>query len=163
MFPFRFVYGLGQGFALTLILSRFLYHSIETHVVPSSLLPIVLRNLRVALFPKNSVGPPAPPAPSAAERLEIQRKAASSILALVPRLLTNTYYCTHDEEEIVSAIEDDILRPFGDAYLNKHVVYGILELILVRIMPELGEQSISALLAERGVVWADAASPEDLA
>lgn len=124
---------------------------------------MVLRNLRVALFPKNSVGPPAPPPPSAEERAEIQRKAASSILALVPGFVTQKFYSTRDEDEILGAIENDILCPFGDQYLNKHLVYGILELILVRVMPELGEQSISALLAERGVVWTDTASLEDVA
>lgn len=132
-------------------------------MVPPSLLPMILRNLRVALFPKNAMGPPAPPAPSLEERLEIQNKTARSILALLPKYVAHTYYSTSDEDKITSALEDDILRPFGDEYLNKHIVYGILELILVRIMPELGEQSVSALLAERGVVWTDAASVDDLA
>lgn len=132
-------------------------------MVPPSLLPIILRNLRVALFPKNAMGPPAPPAPSPDERLEIQRRTASSILALLPEFVAHTYYSTSEGDKITSAIEDGILRPFEDEYLNKHVVYGILELILIRIMPELGEQSVSALLAERGVVWTDAASMEDFA
>lgn len=152
----------GQGFTLTLILPRLLYHSIETHVVPSSLIPMILRNLRVALFPKNSMGPPASPAPSPDERSEIRRRAASSMFTLMPRFATHTYYSTQDEDSIINTIEDDILRPFEDEYLNKHIVYSILELVLVRIMPELGEQPVSALLAERGVVWADVSSPQDV-
>jgi hypothetical protein len=108
------------------------------------------------------MGPPAPPAPSPDERPEIRWRSASSIFTLLPRFATQTYYSTQDEDRIISAIEDDMLRPFEDEYLNKHIVYSILELVLVRIMPELGEQPVSALLAERGVVWADASSSQDV-
>lgn len=125
------------------------------HAVPPSLLPIVLRNLRATLFPKNSMGPPAPPAPSPEERLTIRRKTASLMLALIPTFVASKFYSTSDEDEIISVIEDDILHPFDDEYLNKHLVYSILELVLVRLMPELCEQPISALLAERGVIWPD--------
>ena len=34
-------------------------------------------------------------------------------------------------------IEHDILDCFGDAYMNKHLVYGILEAIILRLVPEL--------------------------
>lgn len=145
---------------LTMILRRFLYHAIETHVLPPSLLPIVLRSLRVTLFPKNSMGPPAPPTPSSEESVEIRRRTAKSILDPIPAFIAHTYYATRDEDEIVKTIEDDALCPFDDAYLNKHLVYSILELILIRLIPELGEQPISALLAERGVAWPEITTDE---
>lgn len=46
---------------------------------------------------------------------------------------------------------EEILDVFGDAYLNKHLVYNILELVIVRLVPELGESTPSELLSERGV------------
>ena len=50
---------------------------------------------------------------------------------------------------------EEILDVFGDAYLNKHLVYSILELVIVRLVPELGESTPSELLSERGVVLAE--------
>lgn len=107
------------------------------------------------------MGPPAPPAPSEEERMVIRRRTATSILTLIPPLVARTFFSITDEDEIVSAIEDDMLHPLDDEYLNKHLVYGILELVLVRLLPELGEQPVSALLAERGVIWAETFLPEE--
>ncbi|KAL2020248.1 hypothetical protein VTK56DRAFT_8572 [Thermocarpiscus australiensis] len=58
----------------------------------------------------------------------------------------------HDEaadERILDEIERGILDVFGDAYCNKHLVYAVVELILVRLMPELAEKGVLELWAER--------------
>lgn len=44
---------------------------------------------------------------------------------------------------------EEILDLFGDEYCNKHLMYGILELILVRLMPELSERRVGELMAEK--------------
>ncbi|KAI1378253.1 hypothetical protein F4677DRAFT_388788 [Hypoxylon crocopeplum] len=54
-----------------------------------------------------------------------------------------------DERRILSEIETGILDVFSDPYCNKHLVYGILELVLVRLMPELAEKGVIELWAER--------------
>jgi len=54
-----------------------------------------------------------------------------------------------DEEAILEEIERGILDVFSDAYCNKHLVYGIVELILLRLLPELGEKGVSELWSER--------------
>lgn len=54
-----------------------------------------------------------------------------------------------DESRILSEIETDILDVFSDPYCNKHLAYGILELILVRLMPELAEKGTIELWEER--------------
>jgi hypothetical protein len=53
------------------------------------------------------------------------------------------------DERILSNIEGGILDVFSDVYCNKHLMYGVLELILVRLMPELAENSITDLWEER--------------
>lgn len=53
------------------------------------------------------------------------------------------------DARIVSEIESDILDVFGDAYCNKHLMYGALELILVRLIPELAEKGVMELWEER--------------
>ncbi|RYP32269.1 hypothetical protein DL767_005320 [Monosporascus sp. MG133] len=54
-----------------------------------------------------------------------------------------------DEERILYEIETGIIDVFSDTYCNKHLMYGILELILVRLMPELAEKGVIELLEER--------------
>lgn len=54
-----------------------------------------------------------------------------------------------EESRILSEIETGILDVFSDPYCNKHLVYGILELILVRLMPELAEKGVIELWEER--------------
>ena len=49
-------------------------------------------------------------------------------------------------------IEEEILGWSDDVWLNKYLIYGILELVLCRICPEIKEKSPSELLAERGIV-----------
>jgi len=55
------------------------------------------------------------------------------------------------KEELLEAIETDLLDPFSDSYCNKHLIFAIIEIVLVKIIPELSEHSISGLLEERGV------------
>ena len=44
-----------------------------------------------------------------------------------------------------------MLDVFGDAELNRYWIYGLLELFLVRLAPELADRSWSELMRERGV------------
>lgn len=92
---------------------------------------------------------------------------------MIPRLVARVYFATsnnsnggNDEkgretdsddevfEDMIGQIEE-MLDVFGDAYMNKHLVYSILELVFVRLIPEMGERSTSELLMERGVALRD--------
>ena len=53
-----------------------------------------------------------------------------------------------EEEEMILEIEA-ILDVFGDPYMNKHMVFGIVELLLLRLVPELGVKSAGELMKER--------------
>lgn len=44
---------------------------------------------------------------------------------------------------------EDVLNVFGDNYCNKHLLYGIIELIIVRLIPELAEKGVEELWEER--------------
>ncbi|KAI1492493.1 hypothetical protein F5X96DRAFT_380824 [Biscogniauxia mediterranea] len=54
-----------------------------------------------------------------------------------------------DEDRILSEIETGILDIFSDPYCNKHLLYGVIELLLVRLIPELAEKGIGELWEER--------------
>lgn len=152
------------------LLYRFLHNTITTNVTPwPTLLPTILLNLRIALFPFNSRGPPPPPPPSPEEQLKIRRRAAEAVLSLIPKPVARVYFASslpnnsnsngkednanseEEGEEIITQLEE-ILDIFGNAYLNKHLVYNILELVVVRLVPEMGECTTAELLAERGVL-----------
>jgi hypothetical protein len=133
--------------------------------LPPSILPPLLLNLRIALFPGNAQGPPALEPPSSEERLQIRRRCAEAILSLVPPLVSRVYFNVDEdkegEDEMLRQVED-ILDVFGDVYCNKHLVYNILELIIVRLVPELRESTPSELLSERGVLVAEGKHEDSL-
>ncbi|OJD15281.1 hypothetical protein AJ78_04466 [Emergomyces pasteurianus Ep9510] len=56
-----------------------------------------------------------------------------------------------EQEALLSAIEHDILDLFADKYCNKHLMYSIIESVLVKLLPELSEHGVAELMAERGV------------
>lgn len=107
---------------------------------------MLLRFARAAVFPNNA---PAPPRtiPSAAEALLIRQRCAQTILSLIPTKIQDIYFGS-DVERRVREVED-VLNTFSDPYCNKHLIYGIIELVLVRLMPELAEKGVEELLAER--------------
>ncbi|KAL2129119.1 hypothetical protein VTI74DRAFT_8196 [Chaetomium olivicolor] len=54
-----------------------------------------------------------------------------------------------DDEMILEEIERAFLDVFSDAYCNKHLVYSVVELVLVRLLPEIAEKGVLELWAER--------------
>ncbi|CRG85780.1 Elongation factor G 1 [Talaromyces islandicus] len=52
---------------------------------------------------------------------------------------------------LLEAIETDLLDPFSDAYCNKHLIFAVVESVLVKLLPELSERGITELMEERGV------------
>lgn len=54
-----------------------------------------------------------------------------------------------DDREIMIKEFEAVLDIFGDSYCNKHLIYGILELVLVRLVPEIGEKGVKQLMEER--------------
>ncbi|KAF7180738.1 hypothetical protein CNMCM7691_010029 [Aspergillus felis] len=61
---------------------------------------------------------------------------------------------------ILQAIERDILDLFADEYCNKHLIYSIIETVLVKLVPELSDHSITELMEDRGIAFAADQVPE---
>ncbi|KAH6610714.1 hypothetical protein Trco_000734 [Trichoderma cornu-damae] len=152
---------------------RLLSHHIQSLFNPSHLPPI-LRSLRGALFPNNSPGSSAlVPPRSEKELLALRRRAASAIWGLLPTSVTRVYFGgrlwrsgglfsssddvgaqsaaaadEEDDERILGELES-LLDVVGDEYCNKHLMYSVLELVLVRLMPELSDKGVVELWEER--------------
>lgn len=67
-------------------------------------------------------------------------------------------YKDDEDDALLSAIEHDLLDLFSDSYCNKHLIYSIVELVLVKLIPEMGEHSVTELMNERGVLWSTAST-----
>ena len=151
--------------------NRFLHLLIQTHILTPSRLPPLLLTLRTTLFPNNGPPGPARPVPSAEEQLVIRRNAAKAILSLTPRwsdgiwvgsanggLFAREGRAKKEEdtgkkpkepnEDVIKEVEG-LLDVFGDSYMNRHLVFGIIELVLVRLCPEVGQKTTSQLIDER--------------
>lgn len=131
--------------------NRFLSQTISSHVLTPQLIPQAILALRTSLFPHNTLGPPAPPPPSAAETLALRRAAASSCVALVPEVAVKVYFGVEGEgwvEDAVTQVEE-LLEVFGDGYCNRHLVFGVVDLVVGRVVPEMREKGPGELLGER--------------
>ncbi|PVH96244.1 hypothetical protein DM02DRAFT_644898 [Periconia macrospinosa] len=129
------------------VLDRFLSHTLHMRVLNPAFLPIVLRTLRATLFPNNTLAPPRQP-PSADEAKQIKWKCAAALLELLPAKVAATFFATSSPPEQLRQVEE-LLDCLDDAYLNKHLIFGIVELIVLRLVPELGEMGVQELMEDR--------------
>lgn len=77
----------------------------------------------------------------------IRQRCAEAILSLIPGAVQEIYFGAGEQRRIKEI--ENVLDMFGDSYCNKHLLYGIVELVIVRLMPELAEKGVEELLAER--------------
>jgi len=92
------------------------------------------------MFPNNSLGPGRVP-PTSEEAMELRQKCAAAIVAALPPIVVKQVFAKRGEGEVQKQVEE-MLDTFGDAYLNKHLVVAIVDLVVVRLFPELIEQRI---------------------
>lgn len=160
-------------FAFAVGFCRLLSRHIQALFDSSHLSPI-LRSLRGALFPNNSLGTSTLTPPQSEEELRaLRRRAAAAILGLLPASVARVYFgrrlwrlgalfdssedvgsssAAADEQDGDERILDELeglLDVVGDEYCNKHLMYSALELLLVRLMPELSEKGVVELWEER--------------
>lgn len=100
------------------------------------LLPRILLAIRGALFPDNALAPTRR-TPTSAEVTEIKRECAKTIVEIVPRPVRSLFFATKDMDLMRQDVEST-LDLFADSYINKHLVVSAVELLAVRLFPELG-------------------------
>lgn len=104
-----------------------------------ALLPPALHAIRAAIFPSNALGP-ARVTPTEDETLAIKRECARVVVEAMPPFLRAKFFATADVASMRANVEDSMLDLFADSYLNKHLVVEIVELIVLRLFPEIGEE-----------------------
>jgi hypothetical protein len=132
---------------------RLLSNYVHAHVLNPAYIPKLLRIVRATLFPNNQPGPPRK-VPSAAEVVAIKRRCAETIATVLPSAVGARYFAVNGVklelrgEALVGEIEG-LLDVLGDSYMNRHLVFGIVELVVVRCLPELGQKGVGELMRER--------------
>ena len=127
--------------------ARYIHHLLQSYLSPSRLLPRALSLARQNLFPNNSLPPPSPPAPGSQQFEEIRRDCAEAIISLFPPLVSRQLLGSNREEWVKEVeIELDVWK---DSWMNKHLAYRILELVFVRVLPELEEKGVQELMEAR--------------
>lgn len=130
-----------------LLSSRYLHHLLQTYLLSSHLLPDLLALARQTLFPHNSLPPPAAPAPSPEQVREIKHACAQSILSLLPPSLCRRLWGA-DQDGWAEEVEVE-LDVWNDSWMNKHLAYKVLDLIIVRVLPEVAEKGVQELMEAR--------------
>ncbi|KAF2183218.1 hypothetical protein K469DRAFT_711193 [Zopfia rhizophila CBS 207.26] len=129
------------------VLDRLLSHTLRMRVLNPAFLPILLRTIRATLFPNNTLGPPRKP-PTAEEGKSIKRQCAATLLGLLPARVAAVFFVSENRLAQLQEVEQ-LLDCLDDAYINKHFIFQIVELIVVRLVPELGERGVQELMEER--------------
>lgn len=127
--------------------ARYLSHTVQTRVLNPAFLPMFLRTLRATLFPHNGLAPARLP-PSDEEAKAIKRRCAATLLSLLPTRVASAFFANQNQADHLRQVEE-LLDCLDDAYLNKHLIFAIVELIVLRLVPEMGERGVHALLEER--------------
>ena len=104
------------------------------------LLPSVLQAIRGALFPDNALAAARVP-PTSAETIEIKRECAKTIVNTIPMVIRNRFFGTKDQDLMRQDVEIT-LDLFADVYINRHLLISAVDLIVVRLFPELANDSV---------------------
>ncbi|KAK4552465.1 hypothetical protein LTR86_010308 [Recurvomyces mirabilis] len=95
----------------------------------------LLRSIRSAAFPNNALAPGRVP-PSIDEIAIIKHDCAAFIIDAIPEVVRRSYFGSTDRDLMQKDVERT-LDLFGEGYINKHFIIGALELMTVRLFPEL--------------------------
>ncbi|KAJ8610754.1 hypothetical protein MRB53_038396 [Persea americana] len=97
--------------------------------------PSVLHAARSAIFPNNLLAGARSP-PTGDEIIAIKKDCAKAIVEAIPEPFRTRVFATDDPHLIAADVEQS-LDWFASPYINKHLIVSALELITVRLFPEL--------------------------
>ncbi|EMF17038.1 uncharacterized protein SEPMUDRAFT_32155, partial [Sphaerulina musiva SO2202] len=115
---------------------RLLSMQFHERVLTSRWIPTLFEAARRAIFPNNILAP-ARTTPTEDEIAQIKHECAAALVDSIPDVVRTTFFATRDMDQMRADVESD-LDLFGLAYLNKHLVVRVVELLVVRLFPELG-------------------------
>jgi hypothetical protein len=110
---------------------------IHDKLLNASTVPTLLRSIRGAIFPDNvfKLGPAREPLTDD-DAARIKHDCAAAIVRAVPEPVRARFFATRDETLMRSDVEHT-LDLFADPYINRHLIVCAVELLVVRLFPEI--------------------------
>ncbi|KAL5606728.1 hypothetical protein BROUX41_003122 [Berkeleyomyces rouxiae] len=152
------------------VLDRYVSGVVRKQILDGNRVPGLIKSIRGSVFPNNVAGKSSlfPPANQAEEK-ELRKRTAAALASMMPKWMLKTYFCSgawetflgvegsseisgqdnDPDQRLIREIDETILDVFSDEYCNKHLMYAIVELALVRLIPELAEKTVEDLLDDR--------------
>ena len=115
-----------------------------------TLLPPALEAIRRAIFPDDALGPARIP-PTDVETIAIKRESARVIVEVIPPYVRGKYFATEDAELMRADVEDFVGLLFGDSFINKHLIVEIVEVVFLKLFPEIGASTFRRSLCQIGL------------
>ena len=129
-------------------LGRYVSAQLYESVFHEELVLVALDTLRDIVWPNGVLMGPRTE-PSAEEQAEIQRETESILVDTVSQPLRSLIFGASRTTQLDTA--HDLLDNFEDAKCNKHLVFQLLDLITVKILPELADLTPREIMDIRGV------------
>ena len=121
-----------------LVTCRLFSHTIRKRLLNPAVVPPALQAIRSAIFPDNAMGSARVP-PTADEVVAIRRECARVVVEVIPPFVRTRYFATDDVDVMREDVEG-MLDLFADQYVNKHLIVSVVELLVVRLFPEIAEE-----------------------
>ncbi|EGP92260.1 uncharacterized protein MYCGRDRAFT_66382 [Zymoseptoria tritici IPO323] len=123
-------------------LDRLLSHHFSTRLYSASTwLPHLLQATRTALFPNNALAPARIPPSSPEEVARIRSDCAAAIVDAIPPGIWQRLLATKEVDRARKEVEgEDLLGLLEDGFVNRHLVVSVVDLLVVRLFPELIEE-----------------------
>ncbi|CAO3622892.1 unnamed protein product [Cunninghamella echinulata] len=134
-----FLWPILRVFGGGLLIDKFLEQTI-LHVLSEPFLVFYLRLGRELLWPNGVFmqrGKPVTPL----QREQMRIRAERLLVIALPQPLTHTLFGTDDMNQLQSHLHDT-LAPLNNKYINKHLMYLLIDLIISKIFPELVDHNM---------------------
>ena len=77
--------------------------------------------------------------------LDIRTRCAAAVVRILPKSALSTLFASHEPAYVEGQVAE-MLDCFEDPYINKHLLFAIVDLVFSRLFPEIQDQRISDLL-----------------
>ncbi|KAI8340223.1 hypothetical protein BC941DRAFT_419784 [Chlamydoabsidia padenii] len=129
-----FLWPILRVFGGGLLIDKFLEQTI-LHVLSEPFIVFYLQLGRDLLWPDGILIKRAPPV-TPLQRDQMRIRAERLLVVALPQPVTKTLFGTNDLDQIQSHLHD-ALAPLQHKYINKHLIYLVLDLAVAKIFPEL--------------------------
>ncbi|KAK9243702.1 PXA domain-containing protein [Lipomyces tetrasporus] len=118
------------------LIDRLLSHFFHKYIMTSQFACSVLALSRHTLFPDNGPMAEPRPYPSEAEKRAILKRVHGNILRVVPVRVRKQVL----GDDALQGVEE-LLSPFENKFANKHLLYFLFDMVIVKVLPELAQKT----------------------